>query len=138
MPAPTPEVDVASAIVTAGLGTLGTTLFYGPERGLNARGVTSGTATYCLASGGVKPAPFADGGAGTYLAEFSVQVLVRSSPDAYAGGLTQVRALRDALNFVSIAGYINVAVRESDPLYLGQDESGRHRWTINLDLLRKV
>lgn len=91
-------------------------------------------AAFVLVTGGPPPIPYVSGGTGTNTIMSSVQVRVRSAPDDFAGGQAHARLARDRLHEFIISGYVEVRVREAEPLYLAMDEKRRHHWSINLTL----
>jgi len=131
----TPDADVAGYLDTnlAAL-TLGTNLFQGKERA-QRDGVIPHEAVFVLAAGGPRPEAYLLGGAGPELRYPGVQLITRSNPREFATGQTLARSVRDAVHHAPISGYTDAAVAETEPLYLGEDEDGRHRWSSNLELI---
>lgn len=135
--ATTPDIDVVDHIDTA-LGTLtkGTNLFAGPVRGHDVpdAGVPD-EAVFVLATGGPAPLAFIAGGSGTEQRFSSLLIRVRSDPNDFQGGQTLARSVRDAIHHSIPTGYIEAAVRETDPSYLGVTNKGHHEWSIGVDLM---
>jgi hypothetical protein len=132
-----PGGDVRAAIEAAGIGfTAGTNLFDGPEQS-QGTGVPN-EAAFVLPYGGPPPSAFC----GNRTAEErypAVQVLYRSDVDDFDGGESTARAILGALHHQTIfrgvgGSYTDCTGLQSLPLYIGVDESRRHRWTINLEL----
>jgi hypothetical protein len=116
--------------------TVNVDLFASPERADTrvAAGGVPAQAVFCLESGGDPPAAYVDGGSGLNLRVHAVQIIVRSNPRDYAGGKSLANSVRNAVHEAPIAGYLDVRVREAQPNYLGEDEKGCHRWSINVQL----
>lgn len=133
MSAKQPEVDVAASLAAAGLGTVGTSIFYGPPRSPTESGLSS-AALWVHPFGGPPPDPFlAASQSGSFFAG-NVQVWTLSAPGNFEGGIVTARAVRDALHTKAPAGYAQCLVLESEPNYLGRNEAQQHRWTSNFRL----
>jgi hypothetical protein len=126
-----PDLDLVTHLATQGIGTAATNLFRGPVR--DATGVPDAS-VFCLLAGGPAPESFVDGGASADYRRSSVQINTRSAPDDYNGGLAKAKAASAAAHKASLAGYVDVRVRESEPLYLGRDEKARHRFSSNVTM----
>ena len=126
-----PDLDLATAIATrVGTLTLGTNIFAGPVR------PSPDEAVFVLASGGAGPIPYREtdtGGGPDQLRRHAVQVFVRSANEDYAGGAALSRVVRNALDCREPTGYVDVRARQ-DPIYLEQDDEGRHRWSLNFSV----
>lgn len=133
--APPPDSAVASLLVTAGQGVLGSTLFLGPVRPPSA-GVPH-KAIFCLATGGASPLTHSMNNAGPDIKRASVQVRVRSNVNDFSGGQTVARAVWSALQRAVFAGYMSITCRESEPVYLGQDDTEHHEWSVNVETQRE-
>ena len=120
--------DVATRLQTAGVGTVGTDIFRGPER-VPATGVPD-VAVFVLASGGAPASPYL--GTATDWHEVALQLLVRGAVNAYETARTKALAVRAALHRCTLSGYTLCMVRESEPLYLGRDHEGRHEFALNV------
>jgi hypothetical protein len=130
--ATTPDADIVTLLDSAvGSLTAGTNLFRGKRRPVGP--YIPGESVFCLSTGGPGPEAYADG---TSIEEFhsAVDVSVRSDKDDFDGGQTLARAVRTAINHATIAGYIDVRIGTSDPLYIGEEDSGFHLWTINVEM----
>lgn len=130
--ATSPDADVRTRLLAQGAGTQ-YDVFMGPVRDPDPSKGIPDEATFCLANGGREPMPFLQDGNPCYRWS-SVQVRVRSAQNQFAAGQTRARAVREALHISAISGYVAVRVRESEPLYLGQDESGHHHWSVNVEM----
>jgi len=122
--------DVAAALATAGVGTVGTGIFIGPTRA-PATGLPA-VAVFVLPTGAGPPvAPYL--GTSTDWHEVALQILVRSAANSYAAGRTKAAACRTALHRLALgASYTLCMVRETEALYLGRNELGHHEFAINV------
>lgn len=75
--------------------------------------------------------------AGPDIKRASVQVRVRSNVNDFAGGQQKARAVWSALQRAVLAGYMSITARESEPVYLGQDDTEHHEWSVNVETLRE-
>jgi hypothetical protein len=136
-PTTAPEVVIATMLQTAAVGTLGTSIFYGPESP-KGTGIPH-LCNFVVCYGGPPPVPYLGG---EDFREFSVQVLTRGNPAAFSAGLSRARSTWVALQRGTIPagqiteGYVarGALVRESDPVYLGKDDQERPRWVSNVRL----
>lgn len=142
--ATTPDMDLATHIgANVGALTLGTNVFAGKLMESSPKG-SSGLypdkAVACLADAGDPPEAYADG-TSTELRPSEVTVLIRSDVRAvassFADGQTLARAVRDAVHHASVSGYIDVAVLSAEPVYRGEDNAGRHQWSIQVRMLHE-
>lgn len=83
--------------------------------------------------GGGSQVPYM-GDTGTSSFASRVQVMVRGTVDAFATGEAVARAVYRKLHLSKPAGYISVLAVEADPVYLGPDEDGAHRWSMNFEV----
>lgn len=142
---PIPESDVATFLAGAGLGlTIGGptgNLFTGAVLPANVDGHQGGVPGLCVfvtSTGGPAPLPYMGPDSGSCYFH-GIQISTRSAPKQQAAGIALARSIRDTLHRATIpmAGggvYPFCLVKESQPLYLGQDSTYRHRWSQNLDL----
>nr|WP_239578556.1 hypothetical protein [Archangium primigenium] len=74
--------------------------------------------------------------AGTALHRGLVTVLVRQArgPNAYVEGRTRAQAAWEALFDRHPEGYVHVDARDGAPTFLGEDEDGRPRWSLTVDV----
>ncbi len=124
-----PPTDVAVELAAAGIGlTRGTNLFTGPLRDVSA-GVPKNSVFIKGLSGGL---PQRTMGEVNEVREPLVSVTVRNS--SFNDGDTKVRQIQEALQAVTISGYLDVAARQSEPLYLEPDDQNLHRWIVIFSL----
>lgn len=124
-----PPTDVAVELAAASIGlTLGTNLFTGPLRDVSA-GVPKNAVFIKGLSGGL---PQRTMGEVNEIREPLVSVTVRNS--SFNDGDTKVRQIQEALQAVTISGYLDVAARQSEPLYLEPDDQNLHRWIVIFSL----
>lgn len=124
---PDAATDVANYIAAAGLGlTLGTNLFVADEI---AAGVAP--AVYVRPSGGPAPEDYF-GDAQSFL-RLQVSVLVRGEREKKPESATLARSVASALHQAPIAGYVDVQLRESQPVFLGTDDNDAPGWAIGVE-----
>lgn len=124
-----PPTDVAVELAAASIGlTLGTNLFTGPLRDVSA-GVPKNAVFIKGLSGGL---PQRTMGEVNEIREPLVSVTVRNS--SFNDGDTKVRQIQEALQAVTISGYLDVEARQSEPLYLEPDDQNLHRWIVIFSL----
>jgi hypothetical protein len=130
-----PSLDVVSLLDALSSLTRGTNLFRGPERAPST--AVPSQAVFVLVSGGPASEAYADG-TNVERAYSALQIIVRSNPNDYSGGDTLARQVRAALHHASVPGYLDLRAMQSEPIYLGEDEAGSHRWSINVECWREV
>lgn len=127
-------VDVIVAALP-GEWTKATNAFIGPERE-EGNGIP-GRAIFVHSSGGAGPQSFLNGNSGQDLYELPVQVMVRSdTDDTFDAGETRAVNIQAALQKASVADSLWATVQQARPIYLGQDEEGRDKWSINVIVAR--
>jgi hypothetical protein len=92
-------------------------------------------ALFVLATGGPAPDLYFRVGAGS--ASFyrvNVQVRVRSEVEKFGDAQTKAVQVRDKLHLAELAGYVACKVLSSEPLYLGQDDTEHHEFSVNVTL----
>jgi len=94
-------------------------------------------AVFVLATGGPGPEAYVEGGSGDERRYSAVQVMSRSAPDEYNASKTLARLILNTLHHATITGYLDVRVLETEPNYLGEDDSGDHLWTSNFELFHE-
>ncbi len=120
-----PANDVATELDGAGISlTLGTNLFTGPFREVSPR-VPKDSVFIKGLPGGL---PERTMGQVDEIRSPLVSVQVRNT--SFNGGDTKVRAIQETLTGVVIAGYLDIATQQSEPLYIGQDNEGLHLWSM--------
>jgi hypothetical protein len=126
----TAAVDVATHIGATVAGfTYLTNVFDGPVRPVPA---APAKAVFVLATGG--PPPEARIGE-TQADRFpALQIRTRGDKNDFAGGLADARAVRDAVHYAPLAGWVDVRVQETEPNYLGEDNNGHPEWSVNAEL----
>jgi len=120
-----PANDIATELDGAGISlTLGTNLFTGPFREVSAsipkdcvfvKGLPGGLPERTMGQVDEIRSPL-------------VSVQVRNT--SFNGGDTKVRDIQETLTGVVIAGYLDIATQQSEPLYIGQDNEGLHMWSM--------
>lgn len=106
-------------------------LVVGPVRAVG-EGVTPQLSVFVLQGGGVAPSPYMGQGESWHLSR--VQVTVRSALGLFGQGEALARALHAKAHLATVAGLTFIHAGESDPVYLGSDDEGAHRWAFNLDV----
>lgn len=130
---PSPAIDIATYLAAQlGTLTLQTNLFAGPVRGPDARAPVE--AVFVFSTGGPAPLEHIAGGSGTNHWQPELQIRVRSSKEEFANGLALARSVTSTLHHATVSGYVEVAARESDPVYLGPDDAGYHEWSVGIRL----
>lgn len=129
------DLDVATALAARSLGlTLGTNLFWGiprevdPSSGLGSRVV--------FVSPRLSPPPdnYCDGSVTPQSREPQLQITVRSDPRDYSGGYTLAASVRDALHDQPLSGYDACRITQTDPIPIGETDSGEHLFSLNVHL----
>jgi hypothetical protein len=131
-----PALDVVSQIVAQGVSglTLNKNLFSTIPPRAPGRGVPQ-KAVFALQSGGRTPTGFLDGNSGINMRYPVVTLTVRSSPHNFSEGQQLARAVYNALHRKSFGNYVSAIIRQSEPLYLQQEENGCFVWSMDCDLL---
>ncbi len=106
---------------------LGTNLRTGPPRP-HGSGVPLGPVVFCLQTNSARE-PYL--GTDQDVCTESVQMTIRSKVEAFALGQALALACFDAVHKQVPADFIDTFV-VNGPNYIGQDENGSHRWTINV------
>ncbi len=120
-----PANDVATELDGAGISlTLGTNLFTGPLREVSASVPRDAIFIKGLPGG----LPERTMGQVDEIRSPLVSVQVRNT--SFNGGDTKVRDIQETLTGVVIAGYLDIATQQSEPLYIGQDNEGLHLWSM--------
>ena len=127
----TPDLDIANHLQTAGLGTVATDIFAGPMKPPSAQ--ISQSCIFCISTGGLPPSPYLDASTSDYNVA-TVQVLVRGDVGAYATAQTKANTARAAIQRATVAGYVAVYVRESNPNFIGLDDTEHPMFTLNAEM----
>lgn len=126
-----PATDLVAHLTgTNGL-TTGTNLFEGPMRAVGPS--MPARAVFVLSSGGYPPMPFQDSSGQEYC-RATVQVTIRGDAQSYASTLALAQALRIRIHHATLAGYVELRVREPEPMYIGQDEAASHMHVLNVEM----
>lgn len=115
----TPDADIATQLQTAGVGTLGSTLFSGPVRPPSS--LVPHAAVFCLADGGPAPEPYLGGATSIYKAR--VSIYVRGNVGAESTARTLARTALASIQVTKPTGYIRVDAEQSEPQWLGYDDT---------------
>jgi hypothetical protein len=128
-------VDLIGAAV--GSLTEGTNLFPGPEREVSDE--IPGLCCFVLMTGGPMPVTHNAGGSGTDTTYPAAMITIRSDDSDFKGGQTLGLSVQAAIQKKSPSTHLTYSceVQQSKPNYLGQDERGYHRWTINVIALKE-
>lgn len=111
--------------------TIGTNLFYGPERGS-----TSGVpvdAVFVKGFGGPPPQRTFGTSTSMEIRRSNIQVMVRS--DTYLTGLALARTIygivQSATSLSTSVTYMDVQAQQTEPIYLGMEYNREHLWSLN-------
>lgn len=139
-----PELDVANQLATGlalalgGTWSVGTNIKLGPPRDSSIPGA-EGVRVWCMPWNGGPPAPYLGGPEAGSLMQSQVQVVVQSAAgDDFEAGLTVARAVRNVVHtHEPTSEYSGAWALESEPLYLGPQDSGQHSFSVNVRLVWK-
>jgi hypothetical protein len=125
-----PDQDLVT-LLNGAIGSLteNTNLFKGKMQPVSS--YVPADSVFCLSSGGPAPQAYADGSAVEQYHP-AVQIMIRNTN--FLTGQTLARSVRNAVNHATISGYIDVRIGGSDPLYINEEETGFHLWSINVEL----
>ena len=133
------EETVAAALATLSYGTLGSTIFYGPESVVAASGDKFGSPAECIFvmdAGGPAPAPFLDGSTSEW--EEVVQIIKRGPHNEWEATKADALEMMHSLQRYALTGYYFCLVTQPNPTYLGQTDTGLHRFSFNVRVKRAV
>lgn len=123
-------------VFLTGYGVAPSNIVRGPARDVD--GVVPNEIINVLQTGGPPPMPLMGEAPNANIYQARVQVTVRSKVESYAAGVALARGIRDKLHLGTVGTpgtglqhYIDVLAQESEPNYLGVDDRGLHRWTLN-------
>ena len=123
-----PAADIAANLVTAGLGTAGTSIFVGREPGLSTLTVT------LIDNGGPAPNP-------RFARDFlDIQIIVKGAPNDYANAQAKAEDIKNhllgsAAYTVGTKTYFAFNMR-GDINFLGYNENNQPSFTLNFRILR--
>lgn len=131
MALPNPAMAVATILAAESSLRLriGRNLFLGPLRPPGAQ--VPAEVVFCLNDGGPAPVPYLGNSGDFHRA--SVEVTLRGGPDNVEASETLARGCMEALQRQQPAGYITMLVQQSQPIYQGADNEGRHLWGIRVE-----
>lgn len=128
---PTPDLDIASRLQAAGVGTVGTNIFRGQVRPPSS--TIPHAALFVAPTGGAAPQPFLDAGATDYRTP-TVQILIRGDVGTYITTHGKAVSALDAVHKQTVSGYFQVLARTPEPLYLGLDDTEHPLFSVNVEL----
>jgi hypothetical protein len=123
--------DAVATVLVSGSythATKGTNLFTCPELPQ-----VSVAATFCMDTGGSAPLRII-GTAKKALYNPTVQVLVRDEEVKFDTARTNARAAMAILAQNIPSGYVDINLMQSEPVYLGPNDKGWHRFVFNVRL----
>lgn len=128
---PVTDQDIAARLQAAGVGTVGTDIFEGAIRAPST--VIPHAALFVTPTGGVAPLPFLDNGTTSYYRP-SVQIIIRGNVGAYRTTRATAASALAAVHLSTVSGYFQVLARNSEPLYLGLDDTEHPIFSVNVEL----
>jgi len=132
---PRPDKDLADALATAlGAGfarppAAGANVFHGPVRPFGT-GVPH-KAIFCGPGAASPPVRQFRGGE---IRRAAVQIRSRADVGDFEASELLARSVWDAIEFATIAGYIQVQAVDSEPVSLGQDDQEHWEFVVNVEL----
>lgn len=129
----TPDLDVATRLQTAGVGTVGTDIFTSGMRPPSDQ--IPHAALFVIPTGGTGPEPLLDAGAKDYFRP-TVQIMIRGDVGAYITTRTKAKSALDAVHKATVSDYFQVLARTPQPLYLGLDDTEHPLFSVNVELFR--
>ena len=128
---PNPALDIATALQTATLGTLGTDLYVSTVLDDDAGGtIIPDAALFVAQTSGAQPQPFLGGADAEDIYYVNVQIRVRSARNSYQTALELLPDIHEALHKQQPSDYISWLV--DPPIQLGPDDKTRHEWSVNV------
>lgn len=127
-----PYVEIGSLLQNAAVGTVGTNIFYGPERANNYSAIPA-DCVFINVTGGRAPINLMQENK-SCLWYYDVQVIVRAGINTYQTGIAKAKTVMKTLNRATVSGYFWCTVQQSYPVYIGLNENMHHRWTVNVIL----
>lgn len=130
-----PDLDVAVKLAASGLGlTLGTNLFWGKLREVDAVGGVRSKAVFVMTRLSGAPTNYCDGARTPQGREPLLQIVVRSDPQDFAGGQALARGVKDALHDIVLSGYDACRVTQAEPVPISESDKGEHLFSLNVHL----
>jgi hypothetical protein len=123
---------VATALQTAGKGTLGSTIFIGLEAPSDS--LVPISCIFVVGTGGPPPDDFLGDTSKRGIKHHRVQVLVRGARNDFQAGAAAALGALEALNLATVSGVLKCGVEQSEPAFLGLNDQEQPRWTINVML----
>lgn len=130
----TPDLDIATRLQTAGVGTVGTDIFRGGLRAPKPPTIPH-AAIFVIPTGGSGPQTLVDAGAENYSIP-TVQILIRGDVGTYITTNTTAASCITAVHQSTVSGYFQVLARTPQPLYLGLDDTEHPMFSVNVELFR--
>lgn len=125
-----PGKDLADYLDTKSTSlTLGTNLFYGPQRAVST-GIPV-EATFVIGTPGRPPSRVL--GSTGEIRYGGAQVTTRS--DSFASGLSLAQTIHNILQASTVTNYEDVRAKQSEPAFGGQDQQLRYLWFDNYELM---
>lgn len=131
------DADFSAAMATAGLGTVGTDIYYGGELPYSA--TVPAICKFVLLRGGPPPIPLISQ---NDIYTFDIQVIVRGERvlknGAWTAAQTAARAVISNMHRASISGYFSCVAINSEPIDIGLDDQEMPRFSCNFRLQKVV
>lgn len=131
-----PETSIAATLETnsSAVLTVGTNLFEGPLR--PADDAIPTRCVFVLGNGGIDPMNYLNGGAySPELYTVSLRIVVRGNAGDYSDARSLALSVRGWIHDRPPSGYIASRVRQSWPMYFGQDDAGSHLFGFDIDVI---
>jgi hypothetical protein len=129
----TPDVDTANHLDGQGHGTYGTDIFVGqPFDG----GTVPAACVFVESRPGTPPGLYMHT-AKTSLYEPTIEIWVRGATDGHTAAKTLARAIKVTLQTTTVSGYLRTIALDSEPLYLGEDDTGRPLYKVRASVMKK-
>lgn len=126
------EDDIAAALQTAALGTVGTDIYRGPTRVPD--GGVPVNCIFVLQSGGFQPEPYINSTRKSWQEKF-LEVRIRRKQSEYGAGRDLAQQVWNALHLATPpSGATWLKCRRAAPMYIGRDKAGHHEWLVELNV----
>lgn len=127
------EEAIRDHLATAGLGTLGTSMFSGPMIDAEAPSPVLDAAMFCMEYGGPRPVPYmGQGGKSNYIAR--VQVTIRGDRRERPAAKARGELVISTLHCASVSGWEASFADQPTPTWLRFDDKERPLYTVNVEL----